>query len=327
MKNKKLKDKLKDNDVLHPLRGKIKVYDFISFDTETYGNDNEFYICGIFDENKKRGFDKSNYICYFSKDDAINYLLDTNNRGIRICTNLDFDLNVLFYDTKYFDKFDRVFVGSNCVSATIKIGNFKIKFIDAYNFGHFSVKQQGIIIKDFKGKSPFCLGKLPESLNQLEELINYNMQDCIVTFKFMKFIQKGINDLGGNLKGTLGSVSMDIFRRCFLKQNLIKEDTKDKRINELIYFSYYGGRCEIFKRGKIEDIFVYDFNSLYPAVMRNKFPNPNSVNYIEFFGDDINLKYILEYDGVSEVLLFCPDMKIPLLPVKDKKLIYDKYIF
>jgi len=66
---------------------------------------------------------------------------------------------------------------------------------------------------------------------------------------------------------TLPSTSL----RCYQTGYLSKEITtpSDKRLKELLRSGYTGGRVEVFKSGHFKGINVYDYNSLYPSVMRD----------------------------------------------------------
>jgi hypothetical protein len=54
-------------------------------------------------------------------------------------------------------------------------------------------------------------------------------------------------------------------------------------------------------------------------MFKEEFPDPNSVRYCKIN----SVKYINDYEGVSNVTINCPDMNVPLLPFKSE----DKLIF
>ena len=79
----------------------------------------------------------------------------------------------------------------------------------------------------------------------------------------MYFLQKGVNDAGGNLKIRL-RVFLDVWRRSHLKRNITKENFFIPNVKDFIFKGYYGGRTEIFKRGYFEGLNYYDINSFIP---------------------------------------------------------------
>ena len=103
----------------------------------------------------------------------------------------------------------------------------------------------------------------------------------------------------------------------FIKERKILEDNT---IEEFILKGYYGGRCEAFAVGEFQNINYYDVNSLYPTMMLNKFPIPQSIKK----GHN-NIKDIINYMGITECSVECPlNMSIPILPLRkdDGKIIY-----
>lgn len=65
---------------------------------------------------------------------------------------------------------------------------------------------------------------------------------------------------------TLAALALYLYRRRFLKRVLF---SPRKPVDEFISKAYAGGRVEVFRAGKHENIGLYDVNSLYPAVMRD----------------------------------------------------------
>jgi len=323
------KHKLKNT--LKPLNPFFKKYDFVGFDVETYDLNGvqTFYFGSIyFYENGEEVFET-----YFDKEQLINRLLSPFFKGKYItATNLSFDYSSLFYDTKYFNDIKLIWRGSDLITAIYELPNKKgsIKFIDTFNYVGFSVEKLGKIIGTDKQEKPSYMGKRKsKTIEELNYFIEYNKYDCKITCDFMYFLQKGINEMGGELKLTIASSSLDTWRRSFMIGNIIKEQytLKDDKIKEFIHKGYYGGRTEVFKKGIMKDMYYYDINSLYPAMMLKQLPNPNSV----FKPDNLSEGNIIKYMGVSEVLVESPDnIDYPILPYRSKetkKLIFPKGTF
>jgi len=110
---------------------------------------------------------------------------------------------------------------------------------------------------------------------------------------------------------------MSLFKNKYLKNNYFRHD---ENILIDLFQGYYGGRTEAFKRGMIKDYNYYDVNSLYPSVMLNKFPDPNSLRVSNY---DV-VTFIHQYEGLSKVRIVSPDSNLhPLIPFRTK----DKLIF
>lgn len=305
------------------------------FDTETYNNNKNFLLGSIVGN----GFEKT----YYSREDMIYDLthLRIFRNGFLCATNLMFDFNALFPDIadniKMFHIIERSgdlilckgYIrykqdGNFYSSDVIKCRNYDIKdfyhvsFIDSTAHLKSSVENLGKIIKSEKLLHPEFLGNKPKTDEEWEYLRRYNLQDSRITFEFMTWLQDWYNNLGGQMKPTISSTAMDIYRRKYLGMDwhLCGKDEVLK-----LYNAYYGGRTEAFKRGLFTKenyglIKVYDVNSLYPYEMRKDFPIP----YEYFTKDKITTDDIESYYGIGYFKLKSPDMDIPLVPVASDKL-------
>ena len=304
------------------MKGKIKQFKYVGFDVETFGDSNEFYSGGLYWYND-RGEECFEY--YTDRFLLIEAMLCRRFRNYTfVATNLGFDLTALFFGTEYWNDIVNTSRGSDILLSTYKLKNNhgKIKIIDTFNFVHYGVAKLGKIIGIDKLEKPsFWIKKdggdfeaiKPRNSDEDVELEIYNKMDCKISCDFMYFLQKGINEAGGNLKITIASTSMDVWRRSHLKENLTKENFFIPDIKDFIFKGYYGGRTEVFKRGYFEDLNYYDVNSLYPSVMRNDFPLPQSIKKVS----TPMISFIKDFEGVCECDVICPsDIKVPLLPVK-----------
>ncbi|MFW6129936.1 MAG: DNA polymerase [Atribacterota bacterium] len=303
-----------NTNILKPLsKKKLCSYDFVGFDVETYSDDNLFYMGGLYYYTSSG---KPKYKAYYDKKEMINDLLYSRkfrNKYIT-ATNLNFDLTVLFFDSEEWNNIEILKQQSNIIYAKHKDSN--TKFLDTFNYFKASVQKMGELLGKEKLEKPRCLGFIPENESERKELEEYNKRDCEISCDFMYFFQKGVNSVGGNVKITIASTSFDVWRRNFLDRNLIKEEyvLKDSEIKNFLFEGYYGGRTEVFRRGTFTDVYYYDINSLYPAVMQKKIPLPSSIKKIK----TPSLENIQKYEGVSNVLVFCPSDIRPLLPKRIK---------
>lgn len=322
--------------ILKPLFGKhLKQRKIVGFDVETYGKNNLFYMGGIYDED--------GYKAFYDKDELIRELLNKKYYGnvYVTATNLAFDFTVTYFNTKNWNFYDLIMRGSDLICATHKLSGGrkngqKITFIDTLNYAGFGVKAMGGILKIPKLETPVCIindekgyARKPKNKEEKEELEIYNKRDCEITYEFMKFLQSGFAELGGKTKLTSASTSMDIFRRKYLRKSIVKEDYVLQRkpedtIHEFIFESYYGGRTEVFKRGLINHkLKAYDINSLYPSVMLNHYPHPESVKLSN--SPTISM---IQFEGISEVTVYAPYMEYPILPCRsEEKLTFPTGLF
>jgi len=292
----------------------IKKFDnikILSFDVETFGNENKFYMGSTYDGN--------NIKVFYDKEDMKKELLKTKYSDYKIfATNLEFDINALYQP---FDgNWERFLVNGRYI--TVKYRTYKKDdyidrtwlFLDTLTVAPMSVEQMGYTIGLPKLDKPSCLGEIPKDIFEKNELEKYNIRDTMITYNFMKFFNEALNKLGGRLQNTIAGCSMDIFRRKYMKHRLLQPD-RDMILR--MHEGYYGGRVEVFQIGYDTNKRYYDINSLYPFVMRNLFPDTNTIR----FSDNPNER-LLEYEGMSYVTMSCPDIEYPYLPVRRDKVIF-----
>lgn len=273
---------------------------------------NKFLFGGIYDDR---------YYSYNTPEEMIEKLMTTEKETFITATNLSFDFFGLFTEHKYYRDFKPIMRHSTLLLAKI---NHK-RFIDTFNYIPFSVKKLGNAIGIQKQYSRYSkTATIPKTKTAWQQYRRYNRIDCLITKKFMEYLQDTCNKLGCELKMTIGSTAMDLYRRKYIPCTIYKE--KDfEHIRGYLYNAYYGGRTEAFERGRYrQPMYYYDFNSLYPSCMLNRYPYPSSEKYIEDKKGNLSEEYIRKYEGVSEVIITSPKhMNYPLLPErKDNKLIF-----
>lgn len=303
-----------------------------AFDCETYGELNT-YVMNTFVYKDKN-------LSFWNKEEFINFLIHTKEiqtGGMIFASNLMFDFFTVFDTSELQKNFSMLFRNGKMLKAFCYIHNGKLinpslakknekkrklQFFDTLNFFPASVEVLGRCINFPKMEKPKFLGELPKNQEQKDYLEKYCIRDSLITCEFMIFLQHNLNYLGGNVRITAPSSSMDLWRRQFLKETLKTPEVEQIKI---MYKSYYGGRTEAFKRGLcaseeegIKPVNVFDINSLYPYCMKKAlFPNPN---YLKSF--NMKMKDIDSYEGVTEAIVKVPYNHIPYLPMRDKKLIF-----
>lgn len=316
---------------MQPLKPKRhKEFNLYGFDVETYGQKSKFYCCSIYSDDFQRTYYSK---AKFKKD------MKTLNRfreSTIVATNLGFDYHAVF-NRKDDVNINWMRRGSDFINAKtyIKDGKFhkyrkeknkdgkrfikdkkyKLEFIDTYNFVMSSVEELGKVIKIKKLKTPDFIGEKPKTKTEKEYMEKYNMRDSEISYKFTKYLFSEFRKLNTEPKFTIASTAMNCFRKNYLKETYYQPETED-----LIdmFKAYYGGRVEAFKRGKIENQYLYDINSLYPYVMQKEYPNPN----FQRFRKHGKIDYIKQFEGISEVEVSIDKIDVPLLPLRLDKVMF-----
>lgn len=316
-------------------------------DIETF-EENEnvipYCICGIID-NKEYLFyynnSDSDFIFLFfseiaiqSKIDKISiYVHNINFDGPLILDTLSKkniffdwiikDLNIYYISFKILDCFFEIKCSYKLIPIALKNvfdyeKSYK-KFIFPYKFS--------------KRENLFYFGECPSSIffeskkeydnffseNNFFDFKKKSLEYCLNDVKIVIFLLKNIlNILDKDTKNifikSLSSPSMSykIFFKKFnhfkIKKCILKEDS--------IYIrnSYYGGRCEVFGNPKKNEFINYfDFSGMYGLCMKEKFP----------IGDGYFSESNKNWNKIGfHTISFKSNFDIPILPYRDKKLIF-----
>ena len=222
--------------------------------------------------------------------------------------NMEYDISAIFGNI--FQNVDRkaIFNGSNFISANYDNG---IKFYNSMNIVPFALSKIGeqLGYKKFETPEKFKNKKYKGSEITKKDII-YCVRDCKVTYKalFKMFT------LTGKVKMTIGSLTMNFFRTKFLEAPIKYTDD-----NKIFFKSYFGGRTEVFKLGKV-NCKAIDLNSLYPYVMSYmSFPEPSMLRKKKNILVSTLLEYIEKYEGCANIKVFHKDSYFGFLPYKDEK--------
>jgi hypothetical protein len=341
--------------MLTPLKQNIKYKKFIGFDCETYSNKNKFQCMAFYESEDRQLFytDRNKFfeLCevgYFKNKIIVatmlsfdfNVLFDRfyvkefnllyrGTRLLKAVTYYHSSWKRIIHEAWYFDikgkilnkikfsknKKDRLKYLAKYKSFCRTV--YKIEFIDTMCFSPFGVAKLGKIIGVPKLECPFEYGYKCKNETEFNLMKTYNMNDAKISKLFMDYFQNATIELGGNLKTTISSSSVYLFRCKYLKDKFFCQPVE---VMNKIFNAYYGGRTEAFFHGKFKGKYnMYDINSLYPSVMLNEYPNPNTTRVTR----KTNIELIKKYDGVSLVTVNCPlNINIPLLPYKTATKLY-----
>lgn len=279
--------------------------DFYVFDVETWGLDatpESFALGVIYGENYE--FRTTNL------DELRRELLSKKFKGKTIFAhNALYDLSTVFGNILQTLDSRTVFNGSNFILAR----NNGITFADSLNIFATSLEKIGVLMGEPKGETPdkFKTGK--RQIIEESDFI-YCVQDCRIIYTALKKIFSEI----GCIRVTLASLSMAYFRRKYLKETFFYNEHVYEFFN-----SYYGGRVEAFRLGKVYAK-KFDINSMYPfAMYQAKFPDPGKLTKIA--NPTLQqLSYHLQYnEGLAEITVEHKPSHFGYLPLKHKgKLIF-----
>lgn len=307
--------------VLKPLSRLVKnTNKVVSFDVETYQEDcmngnipyikQKFLMGSVVSDDDK--------IIFWNKKDMQDYILSKKLRNSLIfATNLDFDFNILF------DKYDgREFWFCEKAGKFIYIkfygGTGERKFLDTMSYIGVGVARLGKMLNLDKLEHPSFLGQIPKNLKERRILEQYNIRDSEITYRYGKFLVDFCNKMTIKIKPTIASLGIDYWRRNHLKRSLYQEPRNI--IDKHFLGSIKGGRTENFKRGRMKNLFYYDYNSMYPSRCyegvdgEGSYPDPSSYTYLK----DVDPEYIMNTEGVSRCVVNIPSMYIPPLGLRSE---------
>lgn len=260
---------------------------FICFDTED--NSKELLASG------KSGFDKEttqiasikgNGNKFYNRGNAKEFLrwLELQPERFVYAHNLQYDLGNLFGHE--LDSLDCTLVGSRLIKAVWG----KKCFVDSFNLWPMAAKKIG---------KAFGIEKL-----ETESMANdkaYVFRDVEIIHAAITFVWRFAEQMQlKSVPSTLGGLAVAVWKA------IGGENVHDS--STLAREALFGGRVELFKVENESSAVAYtDINSLYPAVMRNKFPAQLEPQ-----------RELPEY-GVARVQIRIPETDFPLLPVRDKQ--------
>ena len=201
------------------------------------------------------------------------------------------------------------FAGSSAIIVRIERGPHTWLFLDSYWLLRAKLRDIATMIGRDKGG----IEETPENRDEviayfrdtpLPELRAYNEGDCINLYDAIEMFRERLEALGGELKMTVASCAMTLFRRRFLSESIPTNAT----INQYARVAYIGSRCEVFHK-RCRSGYDYDINSSFPAAMQR--PLPGRIN---------SRRKTLPRRGpyLARVSLVSPARDIPPLPYRSE---------
>ncbi|MAF36572.1 hypothetical protein CL622_05650 [archaeon] len=251
---------------------------------------------------------------YTDLDELQEYLLSLKkNACILVFYNLSYDRWFLDDIT---DHKSVLAVGQRVIMLKLKNG---LKCMDLFNHPCEGSLEKWIESCDMTEKYGIAKADLSDHFERV-------MNDTKATFHLGNFLEDFYYyECGIPLQLTVGSAAMKLFTMKYFTDYW-------ERDNEFMSLyerrAYYGGRAELFKRGKIKT-WGYDVNSMYLTIMRDcEFPDMQTGKYIEKPPKRWR-RYLDNYLGIWNVIVQTPDdIYLPLLSVRlDGKLKFPEGIF
>lgn len=293
----------------------------LAIDFENEPETGRFICAGVFGRLKKRAHDTF----YRDSKPFGKYFDDLNELQNYLMALKKYNCELAFFNAGY----DKAFI-PNIVDAssvlenrgrliTMKLKN-GIKCIDLCN--HVSGS-----LADWMGyldmENRFGIKK--ESLEDTKRRV---MSDAEATFRLGEFIEDFyIYECNVPMKLTLPATTLRLFTQTFLKDYWFRSDA-DCVINKLERHAYYGGRVEMFSRGK-HTCKSYDVNSMYLSVMREALiPDMLTTEYISN-GKGWQKHFYSNELGIYHCKVKAPKLRIMVLPYRNEKgkLIFPSGVF
>ena len=290
--------KRKSPDRKHP---KFGVYDI-----ETDINDDSIFACGF--------YDGMNYWCFQGDDCAerfIGFIYRSKYGGYTFYAHNGGRFDTTFLMPAFRNlgiRTESAFSGGRMIILSIAKRRMPITFADSYALMQGSLLNllSSFGVEHQKGEIDF------KNIRKSDEWIPYLENDVMGLHELLEIFWRFFSPWNAGLGITISQQAMSTFRRTI--------DYRIPAYPELEGFirqAYFGGRVEVFKRFG-ENLFYYDFNSLYPDVMRNnEMPvgKPTEVQGDRYADDEI---------GFAKAVIKAPDgLRIPILGYKNNgKLIF-----
>lgn len=312
-----------------PTKQRFNKKPVFGFDIETYDDGREFYCGSIFADRIYKDW-QSDHVFFYEKQELINELKKKKfENSLLFAINLQYDFNGLFYGTPEIKQWRPQYNGSRMIWNKSYLKNKKFHFrkesnhhemlmcIDLANILCMRAEQIGELINVNKMQTPSFIGERPKTVSDKAYMKRYNILDSQIACQGALFAIDSFQRLGATFKPTVASNAMSIFTNQYHEGCWFGHP---RHVLRDLFKAYYGGRTEVFSRGMFTtELYQSDIVSLYPSQMLKPMPDPNSIRYTTK-GDP---QYIYQYEGFSNVDLYCPYMKYPLLPYRaDTKLIF-----
>jgi len=237
-------------------RPRICTYDF-----EWYPDTLQLRLCGIWDAGR--------YHWFRTMDEFFNFVLRPEYCDVWFFAHAGGTSDFLFFlDWIVRHREWQVnirYSSSAAVHVEFVRGKHKWIFVDSFFLMRTSLRKIAKFIGMEKGGEA---GSVELFYSQSEEeLREYNAMDCEILYKALQVFGDLIYDLGGELKPTIASCAMTLFRRKYLRADIRTYD----KANDVLRQCYIASRVEVFRKSG-DELYQYDINSSFPFSMTSPAP-------------------------------------------------------
>lgn len=249
--------------MLEPLYGQPQQKRFITYDLEWWPGTYELRLIGVYDRTK-------GYRFYRTLKTFFNCELTTRQMPCRFYAHFGGSSDIIFLLNYILERApwlsaSATFAGSSAVVVRVSKGSKRHwTFVDSGYLIRRPLADIGNWIGQEKGDKNVIYS---ENFNELKD---YNERDCKILYDAIDRLQHEVNYHGGELRATLASCALDLFRRKFLSRTIVTNPD----INEYARGAYVASRVEVYKR-KCDEGLYYDINSSFPTSMTR--PQPGNI--------------------------------------------------
>jgi len=279
------------------------------FDIETDGLGGDFLAGGVFNAQTQE------YFYFESMNKMTHFLMRREFLKFKIYSHYGGKYDMIYLIEEITKRFCENITG--LVFQGSRILKFELKgrtFLDSYSLlpqsllkleKSFGIKRKTTDVKDVRDDLKNFMKTNYKTFKE------YLKEDVINLYKVMKKF-KALPYICECEAMTTASQALKVYKKFFSPK--IYNDSAGE---EFIRNAYYGGRCEIFKDYG-ENLFYYDFNSLYPSVMKaNKYPISKPI---------YTLEYKKQYLGIYKVKVNIKKdtylTNVPYRDLENKKLLF-----
>lgn len=209
----------------------------------------------------------------------------------------------------------------------------KYKFYDIFQFYYMSLNKAS---KKYLGKEKLDvkmqdMNNLSYWKNDFQEILDYCIYDSVLCRDLAILSQQQYNELGLSFNSPISTASLA--EQFALRYSSIPKYNLTY-FQKYGYYSYFGGWFEQFSKGYHEQVYKYDINSAYPAIMK-ELPDISDGEWFITTKDErsctfgfVRVKYtsIRGYIQPNPVLT-SQSLKYPTLPKHRRYITLDRYRF
>lgn len=275
-----------------------RVYrDYVVYDLEWYPGTLQLRLVGVYCRNR-------GYRYYTSIEAFVSGELTHKNRGKWFyahaggLADFQFLLEHMAIRTEF--RLSAAFSGSSAIIVHVTRGKNSFHFVDSLWLFRDTLRNIGKHVGIAKGNEDESVEFYKNAT--IAELVEYNRLDCLILYTAVEQFEDILLDLGGQLKMTIASCGMELFRRRFLKADI----ETSQSVNQIARHAYFASRVEVITT-HCQSAYYYDVNSSFPYSMTQPLPG-------EMLGTTRRLPDKGIY--IADVDVTIPETYFPSMPVR-----------